>query len=314
MVKAVQELRQRSTNAPTGLDVKVTGPAGNWADLEVVFDSIAGTTFIATAGLILLLLVVIYRSRIFWLISFVVAICTDFVACGLIYFAATAGLVVNDQSANILPVFVFGAGTDFALLLVARYREELHRYPNRHQAMTIALQQAAPTIIASAMTTITVLIALLLAELNVISGLAAVAALGIGVSIISMLTLLPALLLLVGRVAFFPFIPRYNQPIDTQQGMLWRIGKFISRSPRPVWISSVALLLILCLGLTDFNTGLNRVNSYLSDVEAVQGMRLIDQSFPKGINAPGTVVVQDRDRSSSCRVASVARSQLDWHG
>lgn len=303
LVKAVQELSQRSTAAPIGLDVKVTGPAGNRAALEIAFDSIEGTTFIATAGLILLLLVFIYRSPIFWLIPFVVAICTDFVARGLIYLAATAGLIVNDQSANILPVFVFGTGTDFALLLVARYREELHRYANRHQAMVIALRNAAPTIIASAMTMIAALIALLLAELNGISGLAAVAAIGIGVAMVSMLTLLPALLLLVGRAAFWPFIPRYEQSIETQrrQGIWWRVGEAIARTPRPIWISSVTLLLFLCLGLADFNTGLNRVNSYLSEVEAVQGMQLIYRSFPKGVNAPGTVIVQDRSRTEAVR-------------
>lgn len=224
-------------------------------------------------------------------------------ARGLIYLAATAGLVVNDQSANILPVFVFGAGTDFALLLVARYRDELCHYVNRHQAMVIALQQSAPAIIASGMTTIAALSALLLAELNGISGLAAVAAIGIGVAMVSMLTLLPALLVLVGRNAFFPFIPRYDQLVETgeRQGFWWRLGEIIARSPRPIWISSVSLLLLLSLGLTGFNTGLNRVNSYLSNVEAVQGMQLIYQSFPKGINAPGTVIVQDRSRTGAVR-------------
>lgn len=221
LVKAVQELRQRVIAAPTGLTVKVTGPAGNRADLETVFDSIEGTTFFATAGLILLLLVLIYRSPVFWLIPFVVAICTDSVARGLIYLAAISGLIVNDQSANILPVFVFGAGTDFALLLVARYREELHRYANRHQAMVIALQQAAPAIIASAMTTIVALMALLLAELNGISGLAAVAAIGISVAMVSMLTLLPALLLLVGRTAF-----SRSSPAMTSRAKLKQDRKF----------------------------------------------------------------------------------------
>lgn len=314
LVEAVQKLRQSATAAPTGLDVKVSGPAGNRADLEMVFDSIEGTTFLATAGLILLLLVVIYRSPIFWLIPFVVAICTDFVARGLIYLAAMAGLIVNDQSANILPVFVFGAGTDFALLLVARYREELHRYVNRHQAMAIALQQTAPAIIASAMTTIVALLALLLAELNGISGLAAVAAIGIGVAMVSMLTLLPALLLLVGRTAFFPFIPRYDPSIEpqTEQGIWWRIGIAIARHPRPFWIGSIGLLLVMCLGLTSFNTGLNRVNSYLSNVEAVQGMELLYRSFPKGVNAPGTVIVQDRSRTSAVR--SVLQSSPEIAG
>lgn len=302
LVEAVQELRQRIT-APVGLTVKVSGPAGNRADLETVFDSIEGVTFLATAGLILLLLVLIYRSPIFWLIPFAAAICTDFVARGLIHLTAMAGLIVNDQSANILPVFVFGAGTDFALLLVARYREELYRNASRHQAMAIALRQAAPAIIASAMTTIVALVALLLAELNGVSGLAAVAAIGIGVAMVSMLTLLPALLLVAGRIAFFPFIPRHDSPIKTQaeQGLWWRVGTIIARHPRPFWISSIGLLLIMCLGLTGFNTGLNRVNSYLSDVEAVQGMELIYQSFPKGVNAPGTVIVQNRSRTEAVR-------------
>ncbi|PSB55141.1 MMPL family transporter [Chamaesiphon polymorphus] len=102
LVEAVQELCKRTTTSPTGLSVKVSGPAGNRADLEMVFDAIEGTTFLATSGLILLLLVLIYRSPIFWLIPFVVAICTDFVAWGLIHLAVISGAIVNDQSANIL--------------------------------------------------------------------------------------------------------------------------------------------------------------------------------------------------------------------
>lgn len=274
LVTATKDIRDRVGKGTNGLEVKVTGPAGNRTDLEAVFDSINGTLLIATVVLILVLLIAIYRSPVFWLIPFLAAIFSDLTARGLVYFTATAGMTVNDQSANILPVLVFGCGTDYALLLVARYREELRRHVDAHQAMAIALRNAGPAIVASGLTTMAALLALLLAQLNGIAGLAAVGAIGIAVAMVAMVTILPALLLIFGRRAFWPFIPRYGeeQP-ERMQGIWRRVGESIARRPRPVWIGTVALLAIMCLGLFDFNTRLHRANGFITEVDAVSTLR-----------------------------------------
>jgi putative drug exporter of the RND superfamily len=303
-VKAVLDIRERVSRGVDGLIVKVTGPAGNRSDLEAVFDSINGTVLLGSAGIILVLLIVVYRSPIFWLLPMIGAICADLVSRGLCYLLANAGFIINDQSANILPVLVFGSGTDYALLLVARYREKLRRYQNKHLAMANALRSASPAIIASGLTTIVALLALLLAQLNGVSGLAAVGSIGIAVAMMVMTTLLPAILLLFGRAIFWPFIPSYaSESPDEDNGLWTRIGEAIARHHRPIWIGTVAILIVMSFGLLNFNTQLTRVNGYLRDVDAVQGMNLLYRAFPDGVNAPATVVVSDPSQTEKVRTA-----------
>src|SRR5438045_1343005 len=148
------------------------------------------------------------------------------------YGLAKAGLVVNGQTGGVLTVLVFGAGTDYALLIVARYREELRRHEDRHEAMAFAWHRTAPAILASGSTVIAGLLCLLAAQLNSNRGLGPVGAIGIAIALAAMLTLLPAILVIVGRWVFWPFVPRFGSAPHEESGAWAAIGRWISRRPR----------------------------------------------------------------------------------
>lgn len=316
LTTAVDALRATADRAPPRLAVRVTGPAGFSADAVKVFGDINGTLLLATVALVFVLLIAIYRSPIFWAIPLVTVLFAEATARAIAYGLAEAGVTVNGQTAGVLPVLVFGAGTDYALLLVARYREELHRHEDKHEAMRIALRRAGPAVVASGLTVIAALLCLTIAEVNATRGLGPVAAIGIAVAMLAMLTLLPAALVIFGRRAFWPYVPRFGgHGTDETHGLWRRLGERIRGRPRPVWIGTAAALGVLCLGLTQLNTGLTSGNTFRNKVESVQGQKLVAASFPAGANAPTTVVVPDAARAGAVAAAlrgmsGVAQAQV----
>ena len=282
----------------------MTGPAGFSADAIDVFSSINGALLYATALLVLILLIIIYRSPIFWLIPFFSVLLAELTSRGMGYLLADSGVTVTGQSGGILPVLVFGAGTDYALLLVSRYREELRRHEDKHDAVRIAMQKAGPAILASAGTVIAALLTLTLAEVTGTSGLGPIGAMGIALAMISMLTILPALLAMTGRRAFWPFIPRVGtHGTDETHGTWSRIAAWVGRGPRRVWIGTGAVLLVLCLGLTQLNSDLTSGNGFRDDVDSTEGQKLVEKSFPAGANSPTNVVVTDDSKLQDVRQA-----------
>jgi RND superfamily putative drug exporter len=190
-----------------GLEVKITGGAGFSADAIEVFEGINGTLLLAAVSLVIFLLIVIYRSPMFFFIPLAAVLFAETLSRSIGYGVSELGVTINGQSSSIMSVLVLGAGTDYALLLVARYREELHRETDKHVAMQTALASAGPAIFASAATVIAALLCLMIAKVNGTSGLGPIAAIGIACAALSMLTLLPALLTIFGRRAFWPFVP-----------------------------------------------------------------------------------------------------------
>ncbi|MEX0763299.1 MAG: MMPL family transporter [Dehalococcoidia bacterium] len=274
-----------------GLIVKVTGPAGGLADAASVFDGIDSTLLMASALVVTVLLLFIYRSPFLWLIPLLVVGFAHQTASGAIYGIATQfGVTLNGQNLGILPVLVFGVGTDYALLLIARYREELRRYEDKHDAMTCALRQAGPAIIASAGTTILGLMCLLAADLTSTRGLGPIGAIGIFSAFLAMLTLLPAVLLIFGRRLFWPFVPLYGTASGETSGVWSRIGNVISNRPRPVWVGTLVVLAVFALGVTGLNTHLPEEDSFRQEPESVAGQKLIASSFPAGAGRPATVM------------------------
>jgi RND superfamily putative drug exporter len=299
LADAVDDIRGRVHDAPEGLQVEVTGGAGYSADAIDVFSNINSTLLLATALIVFVLLVLIYRSPIFWILPLLSVAFAEVTVRAIGYGLAEAGVVINGQTAGILLVLVFGVGTDYALLLVSRYREELRRNEDKHRAMKIALRRAGPAILASGATNICALLVLTIAEVNGTAGLGPVAAIGVAVALASMLTVLPALLVIAGRRAFWPFIPRYEPgvvAVPEERGRWRRLGDRIGRNPRPVWIASVVALVVMALGLTTFDTNLTTANSFRDDVEAVRGQELLEASFPAGASAPTDVIVPDPAR------------------
>jgi RND superfamily putative drug exporter len=310
LIDATDALRDRvHEDVPPGLEVKVSGPAGFSTDAVRVFEQINGTLLLATAGLVFILLILIYRSPIFWAIPLFTVIFAEVIARGIGYWLAKAGVTINGQTSGILSVLVFGVGTDYALLLVARYREELRRHEDKHAAVAVALRRAGPAVLASGLTVIAALLCLSLAEVNGTAGLGPVAAIGVALAVLAMLTLLPALLAITGRRAFWPFVPQFGGVgTDETHGWWRRLGERIRVKPRRVWIGTTIALLVLCLGLTQMNSDLTSGNSFRDQVESVEGQELIAQSFPAGANAPTVAIVPAGDGAgATARVVSALR-------
>jgi putative drug exporter of the RND superfamily len=290
-----------------GLTVKISGPAGFSRDAVNVFSSINGTLLLATATLVFVLLIIIYRSPIFWVIPLFSVLMAEAVSrfCG--WAIAEAGVTVNGQSAGVLPVLVFGAGTDYALLLVARYREELRRHQEPVQAMRQALRRAGPAVLASGSTVILALLCLSLAEVNGTNGLGPIGAMGVALAMLAMLTLLPAALVAGGRKAFWPFVPRFGSEGANETHGAWRrVGERVAARPRRVWVTTIALLALGCVGLTSFSSHLTNTQDFRGAVQSVQGQQLIAKAFPAGANAPTDVVVRDVTALPSVRRAARA--------
>ncbi|WIM98962.1 MMPL family transporter [Actinoplanes oblitus] len=288
----VDEIKTITGTGENGLAVHLTGPAGVAADSASAFEGIDGTLLYTTLIVVAVILLVTYRSPVLWLLPIITAGVALTTAQAVIYLLAEhAGLVVNAQSAGILTVLVFGAGTDYALLLVARYREELRRHADRHEAMIFALHRAGPAIIASAATVAIGMSCLMLAEVNSTRGLGPVAALGIAVGLLAMMTLLPAMLVICGRWLFWPVRPRYGTPEPTATGLWARMGNRIARRPRTVWITTTVVLGAMVLGLLQLDAnGLSQEDSFTSDQPSVTGLQVLSRHFPAGQGQPVVVI------------------------
>src|SRR5688572_3145061 len=238
-----------------GVNVYVAGAGGQAADSAEAFGGIDSTLLTATLSVVILILLFTYRSPILWILPIFSAVVALFVSQALVYFLARyADLTVNGQSYAILTILVIGAGTDYALLLVARYREELRRHEDRHEAMAFALHRAAPAILASAATVVVGMLCLTVAEMNSTAGLGPVAAVGIAVTFLVMVTLLPALLVITGRWIFWPKRPAFGSPEPTESGFWAKVAAWIKPRPRRVWVGTTVILAVCCLGLFALDT------------------------------------------------------------
>lgn len=245
----VKDWRDQITDQGGGLQVKITGGAGFSADAIEVFEGINGTLLLAAVGLVIFLLIVIYRSPMFFFIPLASVLFAETLSRSIGYGVSELGVTINGQSSSIMSVLVLGAGTDYALLLVARYREELHRTVDKHEAMRTALASAGPAIFASAATVIAALLCLMIAKVNGTSGLGPIAAIGIACAALSMLTLLPALLTIFGRRAFWPFVPHTPQTAPAAEGISDRARRAIVEGSAFGAITRVVLACLLVLVL-----------------------------------------------------------------
>ena len=303
----VNEVRTVVNNPGGGLEAKVTGSAGFSADAIKIFEGINGTLLLAAIILVFVLLALIYRSPIFLWIPLFTVIFAEFASRSIGYLLTEVGVTINGQSSSIMSILVLGAGTDYALLLVARYREELRQHDDKHLAAANAASAAGPAIIASGVTVMLALFCLTLAEVNGTAGLGPLGALGVGIAMIAMLTLLPALLAITGRRAFWPFIPRVgDEGADAAHGKWRRWGELIGKRPRVIWIFTALLLVVMSLGLLNFSTGLTQGNSFRGEVESVQGQELLATSFPAGENAPTDIVIPDKSKAKAVAAAVAA--------
>ena len=294
---ATDAFRATATAGDNGLAVHITGPAGVGADQSAAFKGIDGVLLYSTIAVVVILLLLTYRSPILWLLPLMSSGLALAVAEGLVYLLAKhAGLTVNAQSAGILLVLVMGAGTDYALLLIARYREELRRHDDRHEAMGVALHRAGPAIVASAATVGIGMLCLTAAEMNSTSGLGPVSAIGVIVALLAMVTLLPALLTVFGRWIFWPVRP-VNGTEDPNANGLWaRIGAGIGKRSRMVWIGTVIVLGAIAFGVTGLKAdGLSTAGSFTNTPDSVIGQTVVAAHYQAGAGSPVQVIAKSAE-------------------
>lgn len=247
IVDPVKDWRDKISDPGGGLEVKITGGAGFSADAIEVFEGINGTLLLAAVSLVIFLLIVIYRSPMFFFIPLASVMFAEILSRSIGYGVSELGVTINGQSSSIMSVLVLGAGTDYALLLVARYREELHHTADKYQAMRTALESAGPAIFASALTVIAALLCLTIAKVNGTAGLGPIAAIGIACAALSMLTLLPALLTIFGRRAFWPFVPHTPETAPAAEAVSDRARKRVVEGSALAAIVRVILSCLLVL-------------------------------------------------------------------
>ncbi|MFF3454101.1 MMPL family transporter [Streptomyces sp. NPDC002730] len=286
----VEDVREAVSGAD-GLSVDVGGPSALQTDMTKVFDSIDGTLMIATVLVVAVLLILTYRSPFLWLVPLLVvgvaALTTRAVIYGLVQ---GFDLTVTSQSAGIMTVLVFGAGTDYALLLVARYREELRRAPQPYDAIRAALRGCGPAVLASSGTVAAGLLCLLAADLNSARGLGPVGAVGVVCALAAMLTLLPAVLVLLGRQVFWPLVPAYGSEPKQRRSLFAAMGSSAGRRPVAVLASGAVLLGALALGAFGLPGTLKQEDSFTDRPESVSAMRTLADAYPDRSSQPISVI------------------------
>jgi RND superfamily putative drug exporter len=260
-----------------GVNVHIAGAGGQAADAAEAFGGLDTTLLYSALLIVVLILLVVYRSPSLWLLPIISVVFALGTTMGFVYLLAKyAGLTVNGQSQAILSILCIGAGTDYALLLVARYREELRNFDNRHEAMAHALHRAAPAIFASAATVVLGMLCLWFAEMSSTKGMGPVVAVGVAVTSLVMMTLLPALLVIFGRWMFWPLRPTFGSREPTQSGLWAKVGARISVRPRTVWVGTTILLAIACLGLFRLDAnGLSTEDSYTKEFDSIVGQKVL---------------------------------------
>jgi RND superfamily putative drug exporter len=292
MADAAKGLRADIGTPPDGLAVHITGQAGVGADSSKAVEGVDGSLLYAALAVVIVMLLLTYRSPVLWLLPVISAATALTAAQAVVYLLAEhADLTVNAQSAAILAVLVFGAGTDYALLLVARYREELRRHEDRHEAMAFALRRAGPAVVASAATVGVSMLVLLMAEMNSTAGLGPVAAIGVAAALAAMISLLPALLVIFGRWVFWPVRPDFGAAEPTERGWWARVGAGIARRPRVVWGVTAVVLGVMALGLTNLNAGIRQnKDTFVDKPDSIVGGEVLAAHFPAGVGEPVVVI------------------------
>ncbi|WP_026423969.1 MMPL family transporter [Actinokineospora inagensis] len=311
----VTDIRDQFGALPAGLSAHVTGPGGLIADFTAAFGGIDGLLLGVTAAVVALILVAVYRSPILPLLVLLTAGLALCLAVSVVYLLAKHNvLTLNGQSQGILFILVFGAATDYALLLIARLREELRAHAEKGAAMRAALRAASGPIGASAGTVIAGLLCLLLSDLRSNSSLGPVAAIGIAASLVAALTFLPAVLALFGRAAFWPFRPEVVTDGETpeQRGIWPRVAGLVGRRPRAVWLLSTVLLAIGVAFLPQLKAdGVSQSELFLTQVDAVTGQDVLARHFPGGTGSPAVLITDATKAQDVLKLAKTTPGVAD---
>ncbi|RRO18731.1 MMPL family transporter [Saccharopolyspora rhizosphaerae] len=310
--ETVAAVRAVLDQSPAGLEALVSGPAAQAADLREAFSGVDGMLLLVTGAVVFLILVAVYRSPVLPVLVLLSASFALGAAAVAVYFLADADvLVLNGQSQGILSILVIGAATDYALLFVARFREELRSTRDRFLAIRRSVRSTWEPIVASAGTVTLGVLCLLFSDLNSNKSLGPVAAIGIVAALVASLTFLPAVLALLGRAAFWPFAPAVVPGGSEQQGSgragLWeRISSWVARAPRTIWVVTTLVLVLGALGLPQLKaSGTAQSEVFINPVESVAGQELLTRHFPAGSGTPTTIIANADHADEVVRASQV---------
>ncbi|MEU5996983.1 MMPL family transporter [Streptomyces sp. NPDC047197] len=294
----VDDVRE-AAHGEGGLSVDVGGAGALDTDAGKVYDSLGGPLLYTTAAVVALLLIVIYRSPLLWLVPLAVAGIADYLAMGVAYGLHEGfGTSVTGQSSGVMTILVFGAGTDYALLIVARYREELRRIERPYDAMVAALKGCGPAVLASSGTVAAGLLCLLAADLNSSRGMGPLGTVGVLCALAAMLTLLPALLVLLGRRVFWPLVPAFGSEPKQRRSLFSMMGSSAGRRPLAVLAGGAVLLGALALGALNLPGALKQEDSFTKTPESVTAMETLAAAYPERGTQPITVMAPE-DRATA---------------
>ncbi|MFF1922725.1 MMPL family transporter [Streptomyces sp. NPDC058221] len=287
----VDEVRETAKGGD-GLAVQVGGPGALNTDAQKVYGSLGGPLLYTTVAVVAILLILIYRSPLLWLVPLVVAGVADALSMAVVY-GLNRGfdVTVTGQSSAVMTILVFGAGTDYALLLVSRYREELTRFARPQEAMAAALRGCGPAVVASSATVAAGLLCLLAADLTSSRGMGPIAAVGVLCALLAMLTLLPALLVLLGRRVFWPIVPAYGSERVRRRSLFAAMGGSAGRRPVAVLVTGGVLLGALSLGVLNLPGALKQEDSFISKPDSVAAMKTLADAYPGRSSQPIAVLV-----------------------
>ena len=295
---SIKALRALSGHVP-GLQYHVTGASALLNDINTAVEGADVVLVLVTVLLVLGLLLAIYRSPLLALVPLFVVVVSYVVASGIVYLLARDGLKVDSTSTSLLLILMFGAGTDYCLLLVARYKEDLQRIEDQHEALRHAIPRATPAIVASGMTVAAALLTLLASQLDTNQTLGPVTAIGVAIVLVASITLLPAILGLLGRRGFWPtakqvaFDPTASRTeYELKEGRWLRFGRWVLARPKTALIGGVAGLLICALGLLTWHPDPTPVKEFRTSPDSKQGYDTFAKTFPPGAVSPSTVVVE----------------------
>ena len=306
----VTMIKQKLSESSLSSSYAITGPVGFLSDLGKAFSGIDGLLLIVALAVVFVILIIVYRSP---LLPIVVLVTSLFALCAAIlivfYLAKADILTLNGQVQGILFILVIGAATDYSLLYVARYKEELTRHKKAHEAIITSWKRSLEPILAAGGTVIAGLLCLLLSDLGSNKALGPVGAIGIGMSILSALTLLPSLLALIGRAVFWPNIPKYRAsllPNIAKKGLWHRIAAFVSGRSRVIWIVTTIVLVACSAGLLQLKAdGVAQSEFILGTSEARDGQKLLDTHFPGGSGTPAYITIPSGSVDQAVSVAMI---------
>jgi RND superfamily putative drug exporter len=306
--KVVEAVRaELAKGTPDGLTVLVTGPGGVIADLVKSFEGIDGLLLLVAGAVVIVILVVVYRSPVLPLVVLISAVLALGVAAFVVYQLADHDVLkLNGQSQGILFILVFGAATDYALLLVSRFREELRQTDDRFLAVRRAWRATVEPIAASGGTVVLGLLCLLFSDLRSNRGLGPVAAIGIVGALLASLTFLPAALALIGRAAFWPFVPRRGSEKPEHDGLWGWVARNVGARPRLIWIVTAVVLLAGAAFVPQLKAnGTAQTDLFLSETDSAQGQDVLSAHFPGGAGAPTVIIARSAAAQQVARAAKV---------